>query len=57
MPNVMALPPLTPREVEVLDISISTVKNHTHNIYSKLGVRNGLPSVAKARDVGILPPA
>ena len=64
--------PLTPRELEVLVlvnqrltqaeiantlvISVGTVKNHTHNIYSKLGVRNGRQAVSKARTVGILPP-
>jgi len=64
--------PLTPRELEVLTlvsqrltqaeiadtlvISVSTVKNHTHNIYSKLGVRSGRQAVTKAREVGILFP-
>lgn len=64
--------PLTPRELEVLElvgqrltlaeiadnlvISLSTVKNHTHNIYSKLGVRSGRKAVARAREIGLLPP-
>jgi LuxR family maltose regulon positive regulatory protein len=42
---------------ETLVISPSTVKNHTHNIYTKLGVRNGRQAVAKAEELGLLPPA
>jgi len=65
--------PLTPRELEVLAlvakrlslaeiaatlvISISTVKNHTHQIYTKLGVRNGRQAVAKAQELDLLLPA
>jgi LuxR family maltose regulon positive regulatory protein len=42
---------------ETLVISPSTVKNHAHNIYTKLGVRNGRQAVAKAEELGLLPPA
>jgi LuxR family maltose regulon positive regulatory protein len=42
---------------ETLVISPSTVKNHTHNIYTKLGVHNGRQAVAKAEELGLLPPA
>jgi LuxR family maltose regulon positive regulatory protein len=38
-----------------LVFSVSTAKSHTHNIYSKLGVRNGRQAVNKARKMGILP--
>lgn len=71
--SVHGITPLTPRELEVLAlvakrlslaeiaatlvISISTVKNHTHQIYTKLGVRNGRQAVAKAQELDLLPPA
>lgn len=63
--------PLTPRELEVLNlmaaglsnpqiaekliIAPGTVKAHTSNIYSKLGTGNRLEAVSKAKEVGILP--
>ena len=37
-----------------LTISQNTVKKHTSNIYSKLGVRNGRQALAKAQTLGML---
>lgn len=64
------LDPLTDRELEVLAllaerltnaeicrrlvISLPTVKSHTSNIYTKLGVDNRRAAVAQARTLGIL---
>jgi len=63
--------PLSDREIEVLQfiaeglsnpeiasrlyLSPNTVKVHSRNIYSKLGVHNRMQAVAKARALGILP--
>jgi LuxR family transcriptional regulator, maltose regulon positive regulatory protein len=63
--------PLTERELEVLAllaerlsnaeicqrlvISLPTVKSHTSNLYSKLGVSSRKEAVARARALGILP--
>jgi LuxR family maltose regulon positive regulatory protein len=63
--------PLTTRELEVLElltqqmsnkeiaahlvISAATVRNHTHNIYQKLLVKNRMQAVAKALELGLLP--
>jgi LuxR family maltose regulon positive regulatory protein len=63
--------PLTERELELLNlisqglsnqeiagrlfISLPTVKWHTSNIYSKLGVRSRTQAVVQARALGILP--
>jgi LuxR family maltose regulon positive regulatory protein len=66
-----ALPePLTPREIEVLEllaagltnreiadrlvISAETVKKHTGNIYGKLGVSNRTEAAARARELQLL---
>jgi LuxR family maltose regulon positive regulatory protein len=62
--------PLTDREIEVLELvaegltnrevaqrlvlSVSTVKVHTYNIYTKLDVHNRTQAVSKARALGIL---
>jgi LuxR family maltose regulon positive regulatory protein len=40
-----------------LVVSLRTVKWHASNIYGKLGVKNRTQAVAKARSLGILPPA
>ena len=63
--------PLSEREIEVLQfiaeglsnpeiasrlyLSPNTVKVHSRNIYSKLGVHNRMQAVARARALGILP--
>jgi LuxR family transcriptional regulator, maltose regulon positive regulatory protein len=64
--------PLTPRELEVLsllrgplsmkeialelNLSYTTVKSHTNNIYGKLGVNQRWKAVARAEELKILPP-
>jgi LuxR family maltose regulon positive regulatory protein len=40
---------------ERLYLSLRTVKFHTGNIYSKLGVKNRTEAVARARSLGLLP--
>ena len=37
-----------------LIISLNTVKTHTRNIYSKLGVHNQMQAVGKAQGLGLL---
>ena len=70
-PPAEMVEPLSERELEVLHfieeglsnreiaqklfLSMSTVKVHTYNIYSKLGVHSRTQAVAKARALGILP--
>ncbi len=65
--------PLSERELEVLCliaeglsnreiaqrlyISLSTVKGHTSNVFGKLGVKNRTQAIARARSLGLLPPA
>src|SRR5690606_6298614 len=62
--------PLTEREIEVLRllaeglpnreiadrlfVSVGTVKRHTHNIYSKLGVSNRTRATIRGRELGLL---
>jgi LuxR family maltose regulon positive regulatory protein len=63
--------PLTPRELEILQlisqglsnkdiaeklvIALNTVKRHTSNIYSKLGVKSRTQAIARARELGLVP--
>jgi len=70
-PSSGLIEPLTERELELLIligeglsnheiaqrlfISLPTVKWHTSNIYSKLGVQSRTHAVAKARSLGLLP--
>lgn len=68
--NMMLIEPLTPRELDVLKllcmgltnqevaddliISIGTVKFYTSQIYGKLGVRNRVTAVARARELKLV---
>jgi DNA-binding CsgD family transcriptional regulator len=70
-PDSNPVPPLTPREVEVLALascgligpmiaqelvlSTATVRTHFQNIYAKLGVRDRAAAVAKAMRLGLIP--
>ena len=69
LPSQPLFDPLTPRELEVLGlmangrsnpeiateliISVGTVKAYTNKIFSKLGVRNRVEAVTRARELGI----
>jgi LuxR family maltose regulon positive regulatory protein len=73
IPESERFEPLSERETEVLQLisegltnqeiatrlylSLNTVKVHTRNIYSKLGVHHRTGAVARARALGILPDA
>ncbi len=62
--------PLTRREKEILELvcdgatnkeiaerlflSISTVKNHIHNIYGKIGVGNRAQAIIRVQEIGLL---
>jgi LuxR family maltose regulon positive regulatory protein len=64
------LGPLTPRELEVmrlickgysnpeiareLVVTINTIKKHTSNIYSKMGVRSRTQAIARAHELNLL---
>jgi LuxR family transcriptional regulator, maltose regulon positive regulatory protein len=70
-PDLAPIQPLTPRELEVLQliaagdsnqaiadrlvITLSAVKKHTGNIFNKLNVSNRTQAVARARLLGLLP--
>lgn len=72
-PSAELVEPLSKRELEVLCliaeglsndeiaqrlvISLSTVKGHTSNIFGKLGVKHRTQAVARARSLGLIPPA
>ena len=69
-PDSEWIEPLSERELEILQliadglsrqaianhlfISLNTVKTHTRNIYSKLGVHKELQAVGKAKSLGLL---
>jgi len=49
--------PLSIKEIALrLNISYATTKRHTINIYSKFGVNQRWKAVARAIELGILPP-
>jgi LuxR family transcriptional regulator, maltose regulon positive regulatory protein len=70
-PTEELIEPLSDREVEVLTLidqgltnsevgqrlylSLNTVKGHTRNIYTKLGVNSRTQAIARAKGLGILP--
>jgi LuxR family maltose regulon positive regulatory protein len=70
IPQERPLDPLTPRELEILRliskghsnpeianelvVTINTIKNHTSNIYSKLGVRSRTQAIARAHELNLL---
>ena len=39
---------------QLLRVSVPTVKNHRHSIYSKLGVRNRTQAVNRGRELGLV---
>jgi LuxR family maltose regulon positive regulatory protein len=64
------LDPLTPRELEILRlicqgysnpeiaselvVTLNTIKKHTSNIYSKLGVSSRTQAIARAHDLDLI---
>ena len=52
--RLIALGSSNPEIAEELVLAIGTVKSHTGNIYSKLGVRNRTEAVACARELNLL---
>jgi LuxR family maltose regulon positive regulatory protein len=72
VPETEWIEPLSERELEVLHliadgltnpeiasrlfISLNTVKAHCKNIYGKLGVKNRMQAIGRARALGLLPP-
>jgi LuxR family maltose regulon positive regulatory protein len=68
--NQSLLDPLTPRELEILNliadgmsnrdiaeslvITVGTVKSYTSQIYDKLGVRSRTQAVAYGREIGLI---
>ena len=52
--RLIALGCSNPEIAEELVLAIGTVKSHTGNIYSKLGVRNRTEAVACARELDLL---
>jgi LuxR family maltose regulon positive regulatory protein len=71
IPESELVEPLSEREIEVLQLiaegltnpeiasrlflALNTIKSHSGNIYSKLGVHSRTQAVARARALGILP--
>jgi LuxR family maltose regulon positive regulatory protein len=69
---LIPIEPLTPRELEILQliadgdsnqsiadqlvITLSAVKKHTGNIFRKLNVKSRTQALARARQLGLLPP-
>jgi LuxR family maltose regulon positive regulatory protein len=69
--HALLVDPLSPRELEVLRllrsdldgpdiarelvVSLSTVRTHTRNIYTKLGVTNRRAAVRRADELGLVP--
>jgi LuxR family maltose regulon positive regulatory protein len=70
-PKSDLIEPLSERELEVLQLiaegltnreiaarlflALNTVKAHTRNIYSKLGVHSRTQAVARSQELGLLP--